>query len=144
MKRLVCYFILLRIQMLYLLSNKKGWPILGYCFLVFTKSVDSNFCMFWLAPGTWNFLGYSLFCEWREKCHVVSWKFQKKKLWPLIKRHFYIHLIWKILKQLSPSGPVKSSGYIPQRFASRYNYNLHYYSPPLRGDSCIVFFQVAA
>ena len=32
---------------------------------------------------------------------------------------FFIHLIWKILKQLSPSGSVKSGGYI------------HHYSPPL-------------
>ena len=28
--------------------------------LVFTKSVDSNFCAFLLAPVTWNILGYSL------------------------------------------------------------------------------------
>ena len=32
---------------------------------------------------------------------------------------FFIHLIWQILKQLSPSGSVKSGGYIPRRFASR-------------------------
>ena len=25
---------------------------------------------------------------------------------------FFIHLIWKILKQLSPSGSVKSGGYV--------------------------------
>ena len=29
-------------------------------------------------------------------------------------------LVKLILKQLSPSGPVRSSGYIPRRFASRY------------------------
>ena len=34
--------------------------------------------------------------------------------------HFFIHLIWLILKQLSPSGSVKSGGYIPRRFASLY------------------------
>ena len=31
--------------------------------LVFTKSVDSNFRAFSLAPVTRNILGYSLFCE---------------------------------------------------------------------------------
>ena len=56
-----------------------------YHILVFTKSVDSNFRAFWLDPVTWNILGYSLFCEQREKWHVVSQKFQKKKLWPLMK-----------------------------------------------------------
>ena len=57
---------------------------------VFTKSVDSNFRAFWLAPVTRNILGYSLFCERKEKWRVVSRKFQKKKL----KQHFFIHLIW--------------------------------------------------
>ena len=33
---------------------------------------------------------------------------------------FFIHLIWYILKQLSPSGSVKSGGYIPRRFMSQY------------------------
>ena len=33
---------------------------------------------------------------------------------------FFIHLIGLILKQLSPSGSVKSGRYIPRRFASRY------------------------
>ena len=45
-------------------------------------------------PVTWNILGYSLFCERREKWRVVLRKYQKKKLWPLMKRHFFIHLIW--------------------------------------------------
>ena len=58
--------------------------------LVFTKSVDSNFRAFRLAPVTWNILGYSLFCKRREKRRVVSRKFQKKKL----KKRFFIHLIW--------------------------------------------------
>ena len=61
-----------------------------YIYLVFTKSVDSNFRAFWLAPVTRNILGYSLFCERKEKWRVVSRKFQKKKL----KQHFFIHLIW--------------------------------------------------
>ena len=34
-----------------------------YLLLVFTKSVDSNFCAFWLAPVTRNILGYSLFWD---------------------------------------------------------------------------------
>ena len=59
-----------------------------YLYLVFTKSVESNFRAFWLAPVTWSILGYSLFCEWREKWRVVSRKFHKKKLWPLMKRPF--------------------------------------------------------
>ena len=46
-----------------------------YLYLVFTKSVDSNFRVFWLAPVTRNILGYSLFCEPREKWRVVSRKF---------------------------------------------------------------------
>ena len=57
----------------------------GYWTLVFTKSVDSNFRAFWSAPLTRNILGYSLFCEGREKWRVVSRKFQKKKL----KQHFF-------------------------------------------------------
>ena len=34
-----------------------------YMHLVFTKSVDSNFRAFWLAPVTRNILGYPLFCN---------------------------------------------------------------------------------
>ena len=36
-----------------------------------------------------------------------------------IEEAFFIHLIWSILKQLPPSGSVKSGEYIPRRFASR-------------------------
>ena len=61
-----------------------------YYILAFTKPVDSNFRAFWLAPVTQNILGYSLFCEHREKWRIVSRKFQKKKL----KKRFVIHLIW--------------------------------------------------
>ena len=32
----------------------------------------------------------------------------------------FIRLIWQILKQLSPSGSVRSNGCITRRFASRY------------------------
>ena len=34
-----------------------------YCSLVFTKSVNSTFRAFWLAPATRKILGYSLFCD---------------------------------------------------------------------------------
>ena len=66
------------------------WVFCDYPILVFTKSVDSNFRAFWLAPVTWNSHEYSLFCERREKWRDVSRKFQKKKL----KKRYFIHLIW--------------------------------------------------
>jgi len=47
-----------------------------------------------IGSVTWNILGYSLFRKRREKWHVVSQKFQKKKLWSLMKQHFFIHVIW--------------------------------------------------
>ena len=47
-------------------------------------------------------------------------KVSEEEIVALMKRHFFIHLIWQILKQLSCSGSVKSGGYIPRRFASRY------------------------
>ena len=56
--------------------NRQIW----YALLVFTKSVDSNFHAFWLAPVTRNILGYSLSGERQEKWCVVSRKFQKKKI----------------------------------------------------------------
>ena len=40
---------------------------LYYIYSIFTKSVDSNFRAFWLAPVTRNILGYSLFCQQKEK-----------------------------------------------------------------------------
>ena len=42
-------------------------------------------------------------------------------------------LVKLILKQLSPSGLVKSGGYIPRRFACFDIIFIHHYSPPLRG-----------
>ena len=99
-------------------------------YLVFTKSVDSNFRAFWLAPVTWNILGYSLFCERREKWRVVSQKFQKKKSWPLIKRAFFYS-----------SDLVKTKTTIPLRVGEErwiYTSTLRY-SPPLRG--IIVFYK---
>jgi len=78
--------------------------------LVFTKSVDSNFRAFWLAPVTWNILGYSLFCERREKWRVVLWKFQKKKLKNLGGQLYNINIYfdfkacksfhWKLIKRM--------------------------------------------
>ena len=89
--------------------------------------MDSNFRAFWLAPVTWNILGYSLFCERREKWRVVSRKFQKKKL---KKRFFY------------PSDLVNTKTTIPLRVGEerwihtstlRVSVYIHHYSPPLRG-----------
>ena len=57
----------------YLTWYCETWTV--YIYLVFTKSVDSDFRVFWLAPVTRNILGYSLFCEQREKWHIVSRKF---------------------------------------------------------------------
>ena len=94
--------------------------------------MDSNFRAFGLAPVTWNILGYSLFCERREKWRVVSRKFQKKKkLWPLMKRHFFY-----------PSDLVNNKTTIPLRVSEeRWIYTstlrdsvyIHHYLPPLRG-----------
>ena len=50
----------------------RGCPL-----LVFTKSVDSDLRVFWLAPLTRNILGYSLF--WDSKWLLVSRQFQKIK-----------------------------------------------------------------
>jgi len=98
--------------------------------------VDSNFRAFRLAPVTWNILGYSLLCEQREKWRVVSRKFHKKKLWPLMKRHFFNPSDLINTKTTNPSGSAKSGGYIPRRFASRY------ISTPIHlpsGDSCNIY-----
>ena len=79
-------------------------------------------------PVTWNILGYSLFCERREKWRVVSRKFQKKKLWPLIKRAFFFYPSDLVNTK---TGSVKSGGYIARHFASRLYPPL--LTPPLRG-----------
>ena len=48
--------------------SDEGWP-LSYCpikidfILVFTKSINSTFRAFWLAPVTRNILAYSLFSD---------------------------------------------------------------------------------
>ena len=47
-------------------------------------------------------------------------KVLEEEIVAIIETAFFIHLIWKILKQLSPSGSVKSGRYILRRFASRY------------------------
>ena len=39
------------------------WLATGYLVLVFTKSANSNFRVFWLAPEIRNILGYSLFFQ---------------------------------------------------------------------------------
>ena len=89
--------------------------------------MDSNFRAFWLALVTWSILGYSLFCERREKWRVVSRKFQKKKL----KQHFFY-----------PCDLVNTKTTIPLRVGEerwiytstlRVSVYIHHYSPPLRG-----------
>ena len=63
------------------------------------KGDNNNNYYYWYLPNqwiaifvhfliSWNNLGCSLFCEWREKWRVVSRKFQKK-LWLLMKWHFF-------------------------------------------------------
>ena len=48
--------------------------------LVFTKSVNSNFCAFWLAPVTCNILGYSPLCDWSQD-GVLFWGiFERRNL----------------------------------------------------------------
>ena len=98
--------------------------------------MDSNFRAFWLAPVTWNILGYSLFCKRREKWCIVSRKFQKKKLWPLMKWHFFY-----------PSDLVNTKTTIPVRVGEeRWIYtetrSVEVYIHPLftspSGDSCIL------
>ena len=87
---------------------------------VFTKSVDSNFRAFWLAPVTWNILGYSLFCKRREKWRV-----------------FY------------PSDLVNTKTTIRLRVGEerwictstlRASVNIHHYSPPLRRS--VVYYDI--
>ena len=100
--------------------------------------MDSNFRAFWLAPVTWNILGYSLFWERREKWRVVSRKFQKKKLWPLIKTAFFY-----------PSDLVNTKTTIPLRVGEerwiytstlRVSVYFYHYSPPSpSGDSYILY-----
>ena len=48
--------------------------------LVFTKSVNSNFCAFWLAPVTCNIFGYSPLCDWSQN-GVLFWGiFERRNL----------------------------------------------------------------
>ena len=105
-------------------------------YLVFTKSVDSNFRAFWLALVARNILGYSLSCERREKWHVVSRKFQKKIL---KKRYFY------------PSDLVNTKTTIPLRVGEerwiytstvRVSVYIHHYPPPLR--EIVVYYSTRA
>ena len=80
-------------------SRSFNLQILPYFVLVFTKSVNSNFCTFWLALITQNSLGHSLFCnqsqdgisfwdifDWRNSSD--KWRSTNKyqecdKLWPV-------------------------------------------------------------
>ena len=93
-----------------------------YIYLVFTKSVDSYFRAFWLAPVTRNILGYLLFCERKEKWRIVSWKFQKKK----IKTAFFY-----------PSDLVNTKTTIPLRVGEEWWIYTERRTFP-SGDSCIL------
>ena len=93
--------------------------------LVFTKSLDSNFRAFWLAPAPRNILGYSLFCERREK-FVVS-KVSEEEIEEAL---------------FCPSDLVNTKTTIPLRVGEerwmytstlRVSVYIHHYSPPLRG-----------
>ena len=79
--------------------------------------MDSNFHEFWFAPVTWNILGYSLFCERREKWHVA--RFAKVSV-EEIEEAFIYQTDLVNTKRTIPSRSVKSGGNIPRRFASWY------------------------
>ena len=96
-----------------------------YWVLVFTKSVHSNFRAFWLAPVTWNILGYSLFCERREKWRVVSRTFQKKKL----RARFFLSIHLVNTKKTIPLR-VGEERWI-YTWTLRVSVYIHHYSPPL-------------
>ena len=94
--------------------------------------MDSNFRTFWLPPVTRNILGYSLFCERKEKWRVVSRKFQKKKL----KQYFFIHLVntkTTILLRVGEKRWICTSTLCVSVY-------IHHYSPRLRG--IVVLFSV--
>ena len=105
-------------------------PRTEYIYLVFTKSVDNNFRAFWLAPVTWNILGYSLICERREK-RLRFAKISEEEIVAVIEAAFFY-----------PSDLVNTKTTIPLRvgeerwiYAStlRVLLYIHHYSPPLRG-----------
>ena len=55
-----------------------------YPVLLFTKSVNSNFCAFWLAPITRNILGYSLFCDWSQNgILLLDMTVRKDEIWTM-------------------------------------------------------------
>ena len=54
---------IIRMQNLKKVNHYIHCLLIDYLSLVLTKSVDSNFFIFWLAPVTDNILGYSLFCD---------------------------------------------------------------------------------
>ena len=50
--------------------------------VVITKSLNSNFCAFWLVPVTRNILGYSLFCD-QSRDGVCFETFSKDEIWAI-------------------------------------------------------------
>ena len=52
--------------------------------VVITKSLNSNFCAFWLVPMTQNILGYSLFCD-QSQDGICFKTFSKDEIWAINK-----------------------------------------------------------
>ena len=50
--------------------------------VVITKSLNSNFCAFWLVPMTRNILGYLLFCD-QSQDGVCFKTFSKDEIWAI-------------------------------------------------------------
>ena len=50
--------------------------------VVITKSLNSNFCAFWLVSVTRNILGYSLFCD-QSQDGVCFKTFSKDEIWAI-------------------------------------------------------------
>ena len=50
--------------------------------VVITKSLNSNFCAFWLVPVTRNILGYLLFCD-QSQDGVCFKTFSKDEIWAI-------------------------------------------------------------
>ena len=94
--------------------------------LVFTKSVDSNFRAFWVAPVTQNILGYSLLRMERK----MARRFAKVSEEEIEEAFFY------------PSDLLNTKTTIPLRVGEerwiytstlRVSVYIHHYSSPLRG-----------
>ena len=54
----------------------------NFLLVVITKSLNCNFCAFWLVPVTRNILGYSLFCD-QSQDGVCFETFSKDEIWAI-------------------------------------------------------------